>query len=560
MERNLAAVQLLAELRSSGREPSELELAQLAQFTSWGAVPRVFDEQADEHAAVRAQLRDLVGEDGVRHARETVLNAHFTDPAYASSMWRAIAELGWTPEHGPVLEPGCGSGIFIGSAPAGTHVVGVEVDPTTAAIAAALNPAAEIRAESFAESRFPAGRFAAAIGNVPFGDHALFDPLDNPQRSLSIHNHFVIKALRNTAPGGVVALISSRYLLDAKNPAARRQMAELADLVGAVRLPSGAHRKLAGTDVVTDVLLFQRRVDGAELPEEPPRWLETVDVDVDGAKVPVNRYFVDNEWLVEGRYAYDPFPGHGLLVLSDAAPEDIAASFNRKLLTVVRIARNKGVSVPAELDLSPRTDAARRVARAPGAGQTWDGHIAIAGDGFTLQQLGVPEPMAVPKSAAVELRALLQMRDLAREVLDEESASLEDTAELSALRSQLASAYAAYVEKFGPINRFAESVSVRADRKTGEEKQVVTRRVPTAIRLLRQDPFSALVRGLELFDEASRTATPADLLHGRVIEPRQPVLGTEDPGEALAICMDRVGRVDLGLLAELLGPLLTIVS
>ena len=164
-------------------------------------------------------------------------------------MWDAAQRLGFA--GGRVLEPGAGAGTHDRHRPAGLAVemVGVELDPTTAAIAAALYPHAQIRNESFADTRLPDGFFDLAIGNVPFADVTLHDPRHN-RGGHSLHNHFLIKSLHLTRPGGLVVALTSRFTLDARNPAARREMAELADLVGALRLPEGAFRAVAGTDVV----------------------------------------------------------------------------------------------------------------------------------------------------------------------------------------------------------------------------------------------------------------------------------------------------------------------
>ncbi len=176
-------------------------------------------------------------------AARTTVNAHYTDAAYVQAIWDALGELGFT--GGRVLEPGCGSGTFIGLAPPGADMVGVELDPTTAAIARALYPNAQVLAESFADTRIPEGSFDAVVGNVPFADVVFIDPAHNPSK-LSIHNHFIVKSLHLVRPGGLVAVITSRYTMDAHNPAARREIAALADLVGAVRLP-GAPTRAAGT-------------------------------------------------------------------------------------------------------------------------------------------------------------------------------------------------------------------------------------------------------------------------------------------------------------------------
>ena len=157
-----------------------------------------------------------------------------------------------------MLEPGCGSGNFIGLAPPGAEMLGVELDPVTAGIAARLYPDAEIRCESFADTRLPEGHFDLVIGNVPFSPAKLHDRRHNAAGH-SMHNHFIIKSLKFLKPGGLLAVLTSRYTMDAQDPSAREEMAELASLVTAVRLPSGAHRRAAGTEAVTDLLVLRRQ-------------------------------------------------------------------------------------------------------------------------------------------------------------------------------------------------------------------------------------------------------------------------------------------------------------
>ena len=161
-------------------------------------------------------------------------------------------------------------------------MVGVELDDTTAAIAQQLHPDARVIARSFADYRpRDGGGFDLVIGNVPFADVRLHDPAYN-RRGHSIHNHFIVKSLALTRPGGLVMVLSSRYTLDSGNPAARREMAELGDLLGAIRLPTGAHRRAAGTDALTDLLVFRRRADGAQPLSET--WVNTQTVAVGGER------------------------------------------------------------------------------------------------------------------------------------------------------------------------------------------------------------------------------------------------------------------------------------
>ena len=198
-------------LETEGRRATGAEQAVLARWGSWGAVPRVFEE-GGRWPSERAELRELLSEEEYLAARRTVLNAHYTDPAYVREIWSAVQGLGF--EGGRVLEPGCGAGTFLGMAPVAVDAVGVELDPVTAAIAQQLNQAATIRAESFAASRLPVDSFDLVIGNVPFEDAKLHDPRFNLGQRHSIHNHFIIKSLHHTRPGGLVAVLTSRWTMD----------------------------------------------------------------------------------------------------------------------------------------------------------------------------------------------------------------------------------------------------------------------------------------------------------------------------------------------------------
>src|ERR1039458_9575231 len=286
---NLQALHILERLEAEDRPATAQEQQELSRWCSWGAVPQIFDRDRDDWAEERAELQELLGEAGWAAARRTTLNAHYTHPAIAGEMWRLAGELGF--REGRVLEPGAGAGVFIGLAPDGADITGVELDDTTAAIAQALYPAARIHARSFANMRMRDGSFDLAIGNVPFGDVRLHDPRHNRQRH-SIHNHFIIKSLALTRPGGLMIVLSSHYTLDAANPAARIQMNELADLLGALRLPTGAHRRAAGTDALTDLLVFRRRPPGAEPASDT--WVQTRIVELAGGSARVNEHFLEH--------------------------------------------------------------------------------------------------------------------------------------------------------------------------------------------------------------------------------------------------------------------------
>ncbi|MGA2929204.1 MAG: methyltransferase domain-containing protein, partial [Solirubrobacteraceae bacterium] len=522
----------------------------MARWGGWGAVPQIFDEQRDGWAPAREQLRELLDEQAYTAARRTTINAHYTDAAIASAIWQAVDELGF--DGGRVLEPGCGAGVFLGLAPEGATLTGVELDRTTAAIARALYPHAEIRGESFADTRLPDGHFDVAVGNVPFADVRLHDPAHNPGRH-SIHNHFIIKSLGLTRPGGLVAVLTSHYTLDAGNPAARREMSQLADLVGAVRLPTGAHRRAAGTDALTDLLILRRRE--RDTPAAAAAWETTRTVEIDGQAVRINSYFVEHPDRVLGELAVGQgmYSAQTLHVHPRGELAAVPGQLRDALSELAFEARAKGQTFTPSRDVS-RGETLRDVspAAAEPSEALWDGHVAEHADGtFTVVNRGVHEPFDVPRAHRLELRALLELRDSARRLLSAEASSVEDSEEIAQLRDTLRDRYTKYQQRFGPINRFTLRRTGRTDRQTGEER--MARITPPALRLLRGDPFAPLVAALEVFDDSSQTATPAGILSERVITPRAPRLGADSPQDAVAICLDTHGRVDLEEIARLLG-------
>jgi hypothetical protein len=188
--------------------------------------------------------------------------------------------------------------------PPAAEITGVEADRTSATIATHLyGSRARTLHRRFEAFTDPAG-FEVVIGNVPFGKVTPHDARHN-RGGHALHNYFILKSLHLTRPGGLVALLTSRYTLDARNPAARREMATLGDLIGALRLPAGALAASSGTDVVADLLLLRRRRDGAT--PSGPAWTATVPAPIEdggGAEL-VNEYLAARPETILGTLAVD---------------------------------------------------------------------------------------------------------------------------------------------------------------------------------------------------------------------------------------------------------------
>ncbi len=538
---NVAAIETARQIETEGRTATADEQRVLARWSSWGAVPDVFDASKENWAVEREQLRGLLSTDEWQAAERTTINAHYTDPLIAAQMWRTVQALGF--DGGRVLEPGSGLGTFIGLAPDAARMTGVELDPVTAMTSRALYPSAEVRGESFADTRLPEGSFDMAIGNVPFSNVVLHDPVHNGTKQ-SMHNHFILKSLRLTRPGGMVAVLTSQYTMDAQNPGARREMGLLADLVGAVRLPAGAHRRIAGTDVVTDLLILRRRADG-----EPPAddlWETVTPIGIDGQMAKINTYFDVHPEHVLGTLDIRQDMYGKPAVTVDGNLDTLDTDLADVLDQITFRARRFGQTFTEPDPMAQ----ARQAARVPAPPELWDGSIVQTGREFGTIADGAVEPLAVPKTAQVELRALLGLRDQATRLLSLEAAAVDDTDEITTVRAELHRDYRKYVGKYGPLNRY----TLRRTGRTNEQgEETYARIMPTPIRLLRSDPFGALVLALEQFDDADQTATPAAIMTRRIVTPRAEVQGVDTPADAVAVSLDRTGSIDLPLIADMLG-------
>ncbi|TXI55563.1 MAG: helicase, partial [Mycobacterium sp.] len=444
---NLDALAVLNDCRGEARWATADEQTVLARWSGWGSVPAVFDPDDDRHADERTQLRRLLGtEEAWSQARRTTLNAHYTSADVAQAMWGAVSALGVDGDVS-VLEPGCGSGNFLGFAPEGIRLTGVELDRTTGEIARHLYGArATIYTSGFEELRVEDGAFDLTIGNVPFAKVTPHDPVHNRGRH-ALHNYFLIKSLHLTRPGGLVVALTSRYTLDARNAAARREMASMADLVGAIRLPERAFARSSGTDVVVDMVILRRRPPGVEA--SGPAWES---VGADAAPLEVNEYYLAHPEHVLGDLSATRgmYRDHELTVtptgdLDEQLPvalADLAAGATKHGLTYVTTSRDARASRPE-----------RRAA--PGdfyLDHAQDGSFVINQRGDVAQLQGGTPVTYKPRVAKdkAELVRLVSLRDAARRVLEVQIDGGSDE-RLDAAQHVLGELYRTYVRVYGPI-------------------------------------------------------------------------------------------------------------
>ncbi|CRK54635.1 putative Helicase conserved C-terminal domain protein [Rhodococcus sp. RD6.2] len=461
---NLDALAVIRTLATEARAASESEQRILAQWSGWGGVPQIFDTAKPEFDAARTELQNLLTPEEYAAARASTVNAHYTDPAIAAAMWRAVERAG-LPDGARVLEPGCGSGHFLGMAPDGVRMVGVELDPITAAIAHNLYPDQHVRNHGF-EAQFAGdASFTATIGNVPFGDYPLYDDIHNPN-GRNVHNHFIIKSLNLTAPGGYVAVLTSAFTSDAARPDARKDMADLADLVGAVRLPNTAHRRQAATDVMTDILVFRRREDGREMTASTRDWLDTKmrptpDKSGNEALARINGYFAQRPTHVLGRFQVGSgMYGPGTLQVAPNERESVPLGVARVLDRIIDDALDNGQALTAaapDRAIGSALDAPGMFTRAEQEA-TIPGTLRFDERTELWEQYQVRDGwVATPKKGRElndQWQRLLAMGDTVLEIGEAARDLASVPADRQMLRDRLGRQYDDYVAKYGYINRF----------------------------------------------------------------------------------------------------------
>ena len=524
------------------READEREQETLAKYSGWGGLGSIFDPKRQDWQAERESLRLLLGQEEYRLAREGVLSAHYTNPAFVAPMWNAVRGLGV--DGGRVLEPGCGSGNFIGGAPEGFDMVGVEIDSTTARIASKLYPDAKILNESFGDTRPDGAWFDVSIGNVPFGNFQVRDDTYNPSH-FPIHNHFIAKSVALTHPGGLVAVISSHWTLDAKNPAFRRYLYQSADLVGAVRLPTGAHDEAADTQALTDVLIFRRRAGGEE--PQPFDWESSTAHFFGEHSVMMNTYFDRYPERVLGELSAQLGMNSTVnLTVTSPSLSEVGNELSRALETVVARAVERGLTFT------------RPTTTAPQASNLIDGrqlgHISQNEDGsFSIQTTNGLQVHKVAKKDRAEMASLLALRDQTVELVNADATSTVDTPELEAQRKALKESYLAHVDRFGPINE-RKYVSRRTRKKDEDGNPIITttEQVRRVIAAFRKDPYAAVTLAIEDYDIEEKKASPADILTKRTIGVTPQILGADSLSDALALSLNQTGKVDVDRIAYLL--------
>ena len=514
--RNIEAIRTLFKLEEEHRGATAEEQQVLSQYVGWGGLADAFDSGKDSWAKEYVELKGLLSEDEYAAARSSTLNAHYTSPVVIRSIYDAVEKMGF--QSGNILEPSMGVGNFFGMLPdsmQSSRLYGVELDSLTGRIAKKLYPQADITVAGF-ETTDRRDFYDLAVGNVPFGQYKVNDKAYN-KLGFSIHNYFFAKTIDQVRPGGIVAFVTSRYTMDSKDSAARKHMAERADLLGAIRLPNNAFRANAGTDVVSDIIFLQKR----DRPiDHEPDWVQLGKTE-DGFAI--NQYFVDHPEMVLGELTTESTQ-YGREELTVAPIE--GANLADQLAEAVQHIEGQYTEVEVETPDIADVENEKHILPADPEVKNFS-YTVVDGEVF-YRENSVMTQVELSDTAKGRVTGMVELRQIVNDLIEQQLNDYPDE-DIQATQAKLNTAYDAFVAKYGLLN----------DRKNG--------------RLFEQDSSYYLLCSLENLDEQGQLKSKAAMFTKRTIRPERTVTSVDTPSEALAVSIGEHGKVDLPYMAELLG-------
>jgi len=335
---NIAAIKLLKHIESENRLASVQEKQTLAQFVGWGGIATVFDTAKanlpgatpwkTKYQKYFDELKSILTPQEWAATVSSTINAHYTPRTTIDQMWNIARQLGFS--GGKVLESSAGIGHIIGLMPQdllpNVNVSMVELDSISGRIAKLLYPESSVQVTGFEDAKLNPNSYDLSITNVPFDQHAPFDKLHPDLTGFALHNYFMAKSMRMVKPGGIGIFISTaRSLDDGASAAWREYMSahEEVDFIGAIKLPNSAQEENAGTQVTTDIIIFQKRVQAGKVNPVAQPWvrdvLHSMAVGKNGDQIPitVNEYFKEHPEMMLGEMHLAHEVGKGGLYSGD---------------------------------------------------------------------------------------------------------------------------------------------------------------------------------------------------------------------------------------------------
>ena len=511
---NVEAIKLLKYLEKTTGQATPEQQQVLSRYVGWGGLADAFDPDKESWSKEYSQLKELLTPEEYAAARGSTLNAHYTSPTVIKAIYEAVGRMGF--ETGNILEPSCGVGNFFGMLPEemrNSRLYGVELDSISGRIAQQLYPKADITVAGF-ETTDRRDFYDLAIGNVPFGQYQVRDKAYD-KLNFSIHNYFFAKALDQVRPGGVVAFVTSRYTMDAKDSTVRRYLAQRAELLGAIRLPNDAFKKNAGAEVVSDIIFLQKRDRPLDI---VPEWTQTGQTE-DGFTI--NRYFLDHPEMVLGRqepestahgmdYTVNPIEGLELADQLHDAVKYIRGTYQEAELPELGEGEAIDTSIPADPNVKNYS------------------YTVVDGAVYFRENSRMVRP-DLNATAEARIKGMVRLRDCVQELIDLQMDAATPDSDIREKQAELNRLYDDFSAKYGLINDRGNRLAF-AD-----------------------DSSYYLLCALEVIDENGQLKHKADMFTKRTIKPHEAVTSVDTASEALAVSIAEKARVDMEYMEQLTG-------
>lgn len=510
--RNIMAIQLLKKCQEENRFATLEEQIILSKYVGWGGLSEAFDENNSAWATEYLELSSVLTPEEYASARESTLTAFYTLPEVITAIYKAMEQMGF--KEGNLLEPSCGIGNFIGMLPdtmQDSKIYGVELDTISAGIAQQLYQKTTIAAQGFEETNLPDSFFDGVVGNVPFGDFKVSDKRYDKHKFL-IHDYFFAKSLDKLRPGGVMALVTSKGTMDKETLAVRKYIAQRAELLGAIRLPNNTFKGNAGTEVISDILILQKR---DRLIDIEPDWVH-LDTDENGIKM--NSYFVQHPEMILGemKMVSGRFGMEATCVPYENA--DLAAQLDEAVANIHgEITEYEAEEELEEEDNSIPADPAVR-----------NFSYTVVDDKIYYRENSRMTPVEVSATAENRIKGMIAIRNSVRTLIELQTEDYPDS-EIKAEQERLNRLYDTFSGKYGLINSRANTSAFS------------------------QDSSFSLLSALEIIGEDGELERKADMFSKRTIKPHTPVTSVDTASEALAVSLGEKATIDMDYMMELSG-------
>ena len=444
--RNIMAIQLLKKCQEENRFATPEEQIVLSKYVGWGGLSEAFDENNSAWATEYLELSSVLTPEEYASARESTLTAFYTPPEVITAIYKAMEQMGF--KEGNLLEPSCGIGNFIGMLPdtmQDSKIYGVELDTISAGIAQQLYQKTTIAAQGFEETNLPDSFFDGVVGNVPFGDFKVSDKRYDKHKFL-IHDYFFAKSLDKLRPGGVMALVTSKGTMDKETIAVRKYIAQRAELLGAIRLPNNTFKGNAGTEVVSDILILQKR---DRLIDIEPDW---VHLDTDESGIKMNSYFVQHPEMILGemKMVSGRFGMEATCVPYENA--DLAAQLDEAVANI----HGEITEYEAEEELEEEDNSI------PSDPTVRNFSYTVVDDKIYYRENSRMTPVEVSATAENRIKGMIAIRNSVRTLIELQTEDYPDS-EIKAEQERLNRLYDTFSGKYGLINSRANTSAFSQD-------------------------------------------------------------------------------------------------